>query len=335
MTPRVEVVRDPAAFASGRWDRLLALDPDRHVFATRRWHALWWEAFGAGKELLVLNVGNPDAEAIIPLYRTLEGGARVLRFVGGIDLTDYIGPICAAETRPAAARWLVDWLSTTPEPWDELDAHNLPVPLGFAESLVDVCDRAGFAFTLDQEETSAILVLPASWDEYLAGLGAKHRHELRRKRRRLFGSHPDAVVRTADAGSLEDDLQAFFDLHRAAQGEKGSFLQGEVARFFEDVARAFLIEGWLRLDLLEVRGRALAATFGFVFNGTYYLYNSAFDPAARQISPGLVLVSELVKRSIAEGLRVFDLLRGPERYKYQLGSEPVPLNNVRILKGVR
>jgi hypothetical protein len=45
-------------------------------------------------------------------------------------------------------------------------------------------------------------------------------------------------------------------------------------------------------------------------------------------------VSELVKDSIEKGLEVFDFLRGPERYKYQLGSEAVPLHNVRLARRV-
>jgi CelD/BcsL family acetyltransferase involved in cellulose biosynthesis len=43
-----------------------------------------------------------------------------------------------------------------------------------------------------------------------------------------------------------------------------------------------------------------------------------------------VLVSELVRSSIELGLHTFDFLRGPERYKYELGAQAVPLNNVRV-----
>jgi CelD/BcsL family acetyltransferase involved in cellulose biosynthesis len=49
----------------------------------------------------------------------------------------------------------------------------------------------------------------------------------------------------------------------------------------------------------------------------------------------LVLVSELVKQAIERGLERFDFLRGPERYKYQLGGQAVPLNNVRVLNELK
>jgi CelD/BcsL family acetyltransferase involved in cellulose biosynthesis len=109
-------------------------------------------------------------------------------------------------------------------------------------------------------------------------------------------------------------------------------MKPEIATFFERVARAFVPLGWLRLDFLEVGGRAIAATFAFELDGVFYLYNSAYEPDAARLSPGLMLVSELLKSCIERGFDRFDFLRGPERYKYQLGSQAVPLNNVRVIR---
>jgi CelD/BcsL family acetyltransferase involved in cellulose biosynthesis len=153
---------------------------------------------------------------------------------------------------------------------------------------------------------------------------------LRRKRRRLGRDHPDAEFRTAAPETLEADLKVFIDMHRGAEGMKGHFMKPEIATFFERVARAFMELDWLRLDLLEIGGKAIASTFSFELDGTFYLYNSAYEPDMARLSPGFVLVTELIKRSIEKGLTRFDFLRGPERYKYQLGAQAVPLNNVLI-----
>ena len=324
---------DEGCFGLPEWGELLQRDSDRHVFATPEWNRLWWQEFGDGKDLLILTMRRGGSiEAVVPLYRKVEDGRKVLRFVGGIDLTDYLGPICSTEARDEVAAALVDWLSTTDVGWDELDAHNMPVPFGFTEFLVDHADRRGFDVALDQEETSAILVLPDSWDDYLQHLDSKNRHELKRKRRRLGRDHPDAVFRTATEDSLERDLKTFIEMHRGTEGHKGHFMNPDVAGFFIRMAETFMPLGWLRLDLLEIGDRAIASTFGFELRDRFYLYNSAYEPDAARLSPGLVLVSELLKTSIERGLEVFDFLRGPERYKYQLGSEAVPLNNVRITR---
>jgi CelD/BcsL family acetyltransferase involved in cellulose biosynthesis len=318
-------------FELPQWRELLTSDPDSHIFATPEWNRLWWEEFGAGKDLFLLTMARDDSvAAIVPLYREPEGNRKVLRFLGGIDLTDYLGPICSVEDRDQVAATLVRWLADTDIEWDVFDAHNMPVPLGFAEFLVDHADRHGFRFSLDQEETAALLLLPENWNAYLAGLKSKERHELKRKRRRLEREHPDARVRRTTDETLEADLKTFIEMHRGAEGMKGHFMRPEIATFFERMAHVFMPVGWLRLDLLEIGERAVASTFGFELEGVFYLYNSAFEPDAYRLSPGLILVSELVKDAVVDGLQVFDFLRGPERYKYELGAEPVPLNNVRM-----
>jgi CelD/BcsL family acetyltransferase involved in cellulose biosynthesis len=329
----VQVDRDEGCFDLPEWRDLVARDTNGHVFSTPEWMRLWWEEFGAGKDLLFLTMTRgSEVAATIPLYRKVERDRKVLRFVGGIDLTDYLGPICAPEDRDEVAATLALWLSDTDEPWDEFDAHNMPVPSGFAESLVDHLDRVGFDFRLEQEETAALLQLPSDWDTYLARLGRKERHELRRKQRRLVREYPDAVFRRGTDDTLEGDLKYFVEMHRGAEGMKGHFMRPEIATFFERVAHAFAPLGWLRLDFLEIGDRPVASTFSFEVDGVFYLYNSAYEPDAARLSPGLMLVSELVSGCIDRGVRIFDFLRGPERYKYQLGAEPVPLYNVRVLR---
>jgi len=333
MTLELNVATGDDAFAIDEWRTLLARDPNAHIFTTPEWHRVWWDEFQADKELFVLKMRRAeDCVAIVPLYRKVDGGRKVLRFVGGIDLTDYLGPICGAGDRPDVAAALVEWLRTTDCEWDELDAHNMPVPFGFAEFLVERADSAGFSFALDQEETTAVLELPQDWDTYLAGLDSKERHELKRKRRRLAREHPDARVRSATTETLDSDLRLFVDMHRGTEGHKGHFMRPEIATFFERVANAFMPLGWLRLDFLEVDGVPIATTFGFEHGHTLYLYNSAYEPEAGRLSPGLILVSMLIEDAIARGVRIFDFLRGPERYKYQLGAAAVPLNNVRVFR---
>lgn len=325
------VLTDPGVFDLPGWQPLVDRDPQRQIFATSFWNKVWWEEFGAGKELLVLTMHRAgDLIAIVPLYRKVEKGRKILRFVGGIDLTDYLGPICLPEDRGDVADALLAWLGSSDGEWDEFDAHNMPVPFGFAEVLVERADRYGFPFGLEQEETAAQLCLPPDWDTYVSALASKDRHELRRKRRRLLREYPDLVVRTSGADDLELDLKIFIEMHRGADGLKGHFMRPEIATFFERMAHAFAPLGWLRLDILEISGTPIAGTFSFEYANNLHLYNSAYEPEAKRLSPGFVLTSKLIEDSIERGLSTFDFMRGHERYKYQLGAEAVPLNNVRI-----
>ena len=334
MTLEVSLDRDEACLDLPQWKELLARDPDRHIFATPEWNRVWWEEFGHDKDLFLLTMRRgAELTGIVPLYRKHEGDRKILRFLGGIDLTDYLGPICSIEDRDDVADALVNWLGTNEVAWDEFDAHNMPVPVGFADALLERADSYGYRFELEQEDTAAILLLPSSWEEYLERLDPKERRELKRKQRRLVREATDATFRRATEESLERDLKYFVEMHRGAEGHKGHFMKPAIATFFERVARALMPLGWLRLDFLEVGGHPIASTFSFELNKTFYLYNSAYEPDMKRLSPGVILVSRLIEEAIDQGLTTFDFLRGEERYKYQLGAQAWPLNNVRFMNG--
>lgn len=356
----------PEAFDLPAWADLAARDPTRHIFLLPEWGRAWWEEFGAGKELVVLTFLDPEPVALaaltlddIPADTDSPGAARNgkrLRFLGGDDLTDYMGPLTAGpEHLPRVAEALVRYACQEIPEWSLFDAKCLPVPYGFAEWLVEAADRLGVAFELEQHETTAVLPLPSSFDEYLERLAAKDRHEVRRKLRRFEREALGARLVTATDASLEQDLRSFTQMHRGSSGPKGHFMGPERETFFARVARSFQPGGLLSLDFLEVPrsselaadgqpgvvppvdaggpGRRIAATFSFQHVGaekTFYLYNSAYDASMRSISPGLTMVVKLIERCIAEGYQRLDFLRGEERYKYDLGAMALPLHAVRL-----
>jgi CelD/BcsL family acetyltransferase involved in cellulose biosynthesis len=92
-------------------------------------------------------------------------------------------------------------------------------------------------------------------------------------------------------------------------------------RYFRDVADAVAAAGWLRLGVLEVDGEDVAVLYAFAYEGTLALYNAAFDPTLAPLSVGIVCHAYAIRSAIEEGIRTYDLLRGDEPYKYDLGAE--------------
>lgn len=327
----------PGALGLPEWRHLLEADPNRHIFATPEWARLWWEGFGEGRQTgLVLTFEDPEPVGLAALTIDETEHGRRVRFLGGDDLTDYQGPLVASERhrREVAGAFLEFLVKEYPD-WDYLEAKGLPVPFHFSEWLVEAADRMGMEFDLELHELTAVLMLGITWDEYLAGLGKKKRHELERKTRRFEREAEGAVLRTATDTTLAADLDIFVRMHRTSDGEKGDFMVPAREAFFRQVASTLEPLGQLSLDFLELDGRPLAATISFRYDGVFYLYNSAYDLSLRAISPGLVLVARLIRRSIDEGLRRFDFLRGRERYKYDLGAEPLPLHWISLRNPAR
>ena len=290
---------------------------------------MWWEEFGAGKRLFTLTFVDSDRAVALASFTvddTPEG--RRLRFLGGDDLTDYLGPVAAArDLHKELALAMLGFLAGFDD-WSYFDAKCLPVPFGFAEWLVAAADQLGTPYEIELQDMTAVLPLPDSFDGYCDSLSPKQRHELRRKLRRFEREAPEAVYRRADDSSLPEDMESFVKLHRGSEGLKGKFMVAERATFFTRVAEQLQPRGMLSLDFLEIGGEVAASTFSFEFNGVFYLYNSAYDHSLKAISPGLMLVAHLIRRSIEGKMTRFDFLRGQERYKFDLGAEPLPLHRV-------
>ncbi|NNF69953.1 MAG: GNAT family N-acetyltransferase [Acidimicrobiia bacterium] len=269
----------------------------------------WWQCFGVDDELQV--VESDDAAMVV-----VTDGALV-RFAGAAHLTDYHSPLGVgavdlvrefAESLERGTRMVFDSL-----PGEAADV--------VAKGLTD----AGLTPERDSHEIAAVLSLPADVDSYFADLGKKQRHEVRRKRRRF--AEALGAARLSSAG--DEDLDAFFGMHRAASGEKGQFMTDEHESFF----RALLDQAGFRLDVL--RGdddRPLAAAVGFDDADAYYLYNSAYDPVVADASPGIVMVAGLIERAIGLGKTRFDFLKGDETYKFRLGAVERPLYVVEAVR---
>jgi CelD/BcsL family acetyltransferase involved in cellulose biosynthesis len=172
------------------------------------------------------------------------------------------------------------------------------------------------------DDVAPLLELPGSYEEYLAGLPAKLRHELRRKARRLDQEMDGHTLVHATADTLARDLGLFVAMHRASEGPKGKFMKPGMEIFFRRLGDAFLQEGIFRLAFVEARGEKIAGAIAFAHEGTTYLYNSAFDHRYRALAPGVVLVADLIEQACRERCDRFDMLKGDLSYKYRFGARP-------------
>jgi CelD/BcsL family acetyltransferase involved in cellulose biosynthesis len=125
-------------------------------------------------------------------------------------------------------------------------------------------------------------------------------------------------------------LDRFVELHRMSEGPKGVFMVPGMEIFFRRLGQALCERGIFRLSFIRVNGELAAGTIGFVFEGTYSLYNSAFDRGWQRLGPGMVLVAEDVREAIEHGCAVFDFLKGDYAYKYRFGAKKRSVNRLVV-----
>ena len=79
------------------------------------------------------------------------------------------------------------------------------------------------------------------------------------------------------------------------------------------------------MGVLELNKVPVAATLGFNYQNSSYLYNSGYNPAYRLLSVGVISKYYYIKDSIDSHRILFDFLKGAEKYKYYLGGTDVIL----------
>jgi CelD/BcsL family acetyltransferase involved in cellulose biosynthesis len=350
------------------WDAVAARTPWATVFSSWAFHRAWWDAYAANahEETLVILSSHsaPDAEpvAIVPLMHRHEvepsdaSTHTTMRHGAGVELTpvpptatavffgasyhaDYATILAAPPDLPAVAEVVADHLAETGgrRRWDVVDLRRLRCGDPAADALASAFRareiEQGWTLDLEREDVSPVVTLPTDTDldGYLATLGKKERHEIRRKVRRA-----EAVgeVRLDDSVDPLADLDAFIALHQKKWGADGLFPDtpgGAQSRvLFRRLFELHGPDGPLRLGFLSVGGQRIAAGIHFETDQGYLYYNAGVDPDARDLSPGILLVYSLIARAMATGVRRVDFLRGNEAYKYEWGAVDEPIQRLLV-----
>jgi CelD/BcsL family acetyltransferase involved in cellulose biosynthesis len=313
---------DPRDFARRDWSTLVTADPSGTFFHTPSYLKLYWEEFGAQPEHLLLAFAEEDGAQLGAV--AFERIGTTLRFLGGTEVTDYMGPVALPELHAVVAKELFAALDRL-DGWTEADLRGLAEDRPWLSLLAEAAQARGLSAEVAHEPNGVapFVELPGSFEEYLAQLPSKLRHEIKRKARKLEAEIGPWHICLATQDTLEEFLDRFVELHRTSEGPKGVFLQPGMEIFFRRLGEAFLPRGIFNLTFIELEGhRKLAGTIGFRFEGTYYLYNSAFDRAREAVAPGMVLVAEDIRIAIEAGCSAFDLLKGDYAYKYRFGAVP-------------
>ena len=140
--------------------------------------------------------------------------------------------------------------------------------------------------------------LPSSWEEYLARLDKKNRHELRRKMRRLYAAPSVRDLRSGPQRWPPASRTSSAYTTRSRQGRvheppDGGLLPGQSV--------ALADEGLIRLFMMDLDGRPAASVLCFDCCRQLHLYNTGFDPELSSLSVGLLSKVLCLEVAIEEG----------------------------------
>jgi CelD/BcsL family acetyltransferase involved in cellulose biosynthesis len=207
----------------------------------------------------------------------------------------------------------------SPELWQALDWYNVPENSPSLAALKVQAEGLGWRFSKEPYKATPFISLLGGFEEYLARLEKKQRHELRRKMRRA--SEGGRAVRwyVADGADVESEMQQLF-LLMAEDPEKAAFLTDEMRAQMLETARGGARAGWLWLAFLEIDGQKAASSLNFDYGNRLWGYNSGVGRAFLELSPGWVLLGHMLQWACEQGREEFDFMRGDEAYKYRFGA---------------
>jgi CelD/BcsL family acetyltransferase involved in cellulose biosynthesis len=263
-------------------------------------------------------------------------------FFGASYHADYATLLTDPGDLDAVADAVVDYLAGTRGPaWDVVDLRRLRCGDPAAESLAAAFGRreavAGWTLNLEREDVCPVVTLPegADFEGFLATLGKKERHEIRRKLRRAEAAGPISLTRSSNPA---EDLSVFIELHQKRWGAEGLFpatVGGAMSRrFFSRLFELLGPDGPLVLSFLAVGGKRIGAGIHLVDGASLLYYNAGIDPDARELSPGVLMVASYVEAALAGSFRRMDFLRGDEPYKYEWGARDEPIQRLLVRRSV-
>lgn len=299
-----------------QWQELLGHSPVNNLYITPVWQELWWNAFQDGRSLAGFYL--TDDGGAVTAIASLSRSEDHYSLVGNSDTFDYNDFIVAAGKEAVFYPALLDTISANGA--TRLDLFSISEESPTLAILPDLARARGYAVDVAEEDVAPRIVLADTWDEYLAGLSKKDRHELRRKLRRLDSQGNWRWYCVSDPAEAAERMDTFVDLMRRSDPAKAEFLTPEREAFFRSMVEATATEGVLRLFFMEMDDLTVAASLCFDYDHVRMLYNSGHDPEYRYYSVGLLLHSLCLRDALEKGYRYFDFLRGNEPYKYRLGG---------------
>ncbi len=324
--------KDFSEFSESAWNALVEQGICDTPFSRHEYLSEWWKTLGGGEwragadgrrpELVLISATeNDQLVGIAPLFIAEYDGQRALMLVGSIEISDYLDLIVRESDLPRFLSGLLDFLgSHDAGKWSALDWYNLPDSSPTLAALKTESVRRGWAYDEEVYRPTPRIALNVSFDEYLARIDKKQRHEIRRKMRRAAESEKNVRFHVIDqTADIDSETNAFFDL-MVQDPNKENFLHPEMREQMTVTIRNAFGRGYLWLAFLEVDGSKAAASLNFDYRNKLWGYNSGVGRQHMELSPGWVLLAQVIQWCADNGRTEFDFMRGDEEYKYRFGG---------------
>lgn len=314
------------------WNSLFRATPNATFFHTFDWLESCWRHFGHEQQLRVLvarAAGQPIG--ILPLCIRTEkyrvGTVRVLTYPLDNWGTWY-GPIGPNPTSTMLAA--MQHLRRRQRDWDMVEFRWVGPNAAERGRTARAMRCAGLLSAKADYQTTSIVDLPATWDEFLATKSRNSRREFRRSIKDLAQADVE-FIRHRPAPAAEGDGDPRWDLYEmceqvALASWQGSVTNGNtlthdrVREYFRDAHEAAARLGMVDVSVVKIDGQPAAFLYGYQHDGHVSALRTGYDARFEDRGIGFALILKSVEDSIARGDRSIDFGPGEREHKRRLRS---------------
>lgn len=289
------------------------------------WLKTWFSCFG-----------GDDRQKILALWsgKTLLGVAplkisgRKASFMGSESVCDFQDMIVARNQAEDFYKALFYFLEKSD--FDCLELAALKSDSAALVHIPKIARQKKYPYLEKEAGNLYALELPDSWEAYLSLLTSKQRHEVRRKLRRLNEYHRTCYRVSRKGEWPEEVFYRFLEMFIDSRDDKKMFLDQQTEDYFSSLAQGLTNNGMLQIGTLFIAEKPASSVFSFTWNDEVFLYNNGYYKEFSPVSAGIICKILSIKHSIENGAKRYNFLKGDERYKKQLGGQPLQLFRLTV-----
>lgn len=305
----------------------------RTAFQHGYWLDAWYQAFHDVAPLIAVisDAATGEDIALVPMISHVRRGIRIVEFAD-LGVSDNNAPILAldaaldAVAMDAIGGALVEALRALPDCFDLLRLRKMPAHVSGKPNPLVAMGRIG-----SSSLNGNVVLMGDDYADYQAAIKRMQMPRCWRVFSRHAGARFEIATDIARAHELLDVIDIQQQERMQQLGLRFVLNDAVHGRFYRDVARQGVAEGYAVISALVCDEGIVATTFGVRYGATYYLLRigHAGKPWAN-CSPGLLVTERTMAALHAQGVRRFDLSIGNHDYKRRFGAEPVPLTDVSV-----
>ena len=309
---------------TGIWHDLQQRSWNKTVFSDSNWIQSWLDTFGQNTPLLIPVVryrGNVIAAALF------VAPTNVIQF-GAAQRADYcdvlIDRALDDDLRIECFRLLLNCTLASQGNVKQIKLSRIPTN----SPTVELTKKLAPDYHV--VETASIPAPRMSMDCVASRLKKK---SLKRHTKKLDKMGTVEFKTYTTEADISPRLEGFFQQHISRWAPTNSpslFLDSLNKDFYRSLTHHLASTGTVRYSELTLDNKLVAAHYGFHFDDNFIWYKPCFEPSLAKLSPGEVLIKNLLCLAQHEGAKVFDFTIGGEQFKYRFATEVPTVSDLFI-----